>query len=301
MNLRSIDLNLLVALDSLLGERHVTRAAERVGLSQPAMSNALSRLRHIFRDELLVRTANGMQPTPHAEELREPVRQILRQIERVLESDAGFDPAIAVTTFSIRLSDILGYLVLPPLAAEIGRIAPGISLDVQHLSPSRTVDALERDEIHLALSMGLEHTGSIRSEMLLQDRMVCAMRKGHPLAQGALTLDGFLSQRHLRVSISPTDTRFVDNVLLDQRLERQIAVNLPHWLLVPHILKTTDLVSVMPGRIAAALGGDALVLRSLPFASEPFDWALYWHRRHHGSRGVSWLRGLIRSVFERMS
>src|ERR1700712_3591136 len=113
MSLRSVDLNLLVALEALLTERHVTRAAERVGLSQPAMSNALGRLRGMFGDELLVRTATGMQATARAIELAEPVRQLLRQVERVLESDAGFDPARSERGFTIRMSDILAFLILP--------------------------------------------------------------------------------------------------------------------------------------------------------------------------------------------
>ena len=109
MNLRSVDLNLLVALDALLTERHVTRAAERIGLSQPAMSNTLLRLRHMFNDELLIRTASGMQPTHYADELQEPVRLALRQIERVFESDADFDPLTATNRFVIRMSDLLAY------------------------------------------------------------------------------------------------------------------------------------------------------------------------------------------------
>src|SRR5262249_40164285 len=113
MNLRSVDLNLLVALDALLSERHVTRAAARIGLSQPAMSNALGRLRGVFGDELLVRTPTGMTPTPRALELVDPLRQLLRQAERVLQSDRGFDPATSDRVFTIRMSDILACLILP--------------------------------------------------------------------------------------------------------------------------------------------------------------------------------------------
>jgi len=165
-NLRSVDLNLLVVLDALLRERHVTRAARTVGLSQPAMSSALARLRNVFKDELLVRTAAGMQPTPRAEALIEPVRQAIGQIERVLENDQGFDAANSERRFVLRLSDLLSYLILPRLMAEIGGSAPRIALDIKHLSPLRTIDALERDEIDAAVSMGLEHTGTINWTML---------------------------------------------------------------------------------------------------------------------------------------
>ncbi|MGD9827872.1 MAG: LysR family transcriptional regulator, partial [Hyphomicrobiaceae bacterium] len=160
-SLRRIDLNLLVALDALLRERHVTRAAHAVGLSQPAMSSSLARLRHVFSDELLVRTATGMQPTPRAEALIEPVRQALAQIERALASDRGFDAGASARHFAVRLSDLLGFLLLPRLMDRIARSAPRVGLDVKHLSPLRTIDALEKDEIDVAVSMGLEHTGTL--------------------------------------------------------------------------------------------------------------------------------------------
>lgn len=296
MNLRSVDLNLLVALDALLSERHVTRAAERIGLSQPAMSNALSRLRHSFKDELLVRTASGMQPTPHALSLIVPLQQLLKQVERVLESDAGFEPARSTRTFTIRLSDVLGFILLPSLMNAVARQGANIGFDIVHLAPAVTVDALERDDIDVAVSMGLDHSNAIRSEILLRDRMVCVMRKSHPLARKALTLENFLAERHIKVSMSPTDLRFVDDVLRQRRLKRNFALNVPHWLLVPHVLQQTSLISVMPRRLATEIAGKKLVFRDLPFASAPFDWRLYWHRRHDGNPAIVWLRDQLRGV-----
>jgi DNA-binding transcriptional LysR family regulator len=293
VNLRSVDLNLLVALDALLRELHVTRAADRIGLSQPAMSNALARLRHIFKDELLVRTPAGMQATPRALELVEPTHQVIRQIARVFESDAGFDPRQSDRTFTVRLSDLLQLLLLPSLLERIGPETPGIAFDIVHLPPARTVEALEKDEIDLAVSMGLEHPGSIRAKPLFSDRMVCVMRATHKLAHRTITLDNFLNCRHLKISMSPTDLRFVDDVLARAQLQRDVAINVPHWLIVPHVLGRTDFVSVMPGRLAAAIIGTDLVARDLPFASEPFDWTLYWHRRHDGNPANRWLRGRI--------
>ncbi|WP_375465336.1 LysR family transcriptional regulator [uncultured Methylobacterium sp.] len=298
MNLRTVDLNLLVALDALLTELHVTRAADRVGLSQPAMSNALSRLRHLFKDELLVRTASGMQATPRAIELSGPTKQVLRQIERVFESDTEFDPAAAIRNFSLRLSDLLSLLLLPTLLDRITRCAPGISLNILHLPPIRTIEALEKDEIDLALSTGLKHSNSICAEIVMSDRMVCVMRSGHPLAQEPLDLDAFLGQRHLKISMSPTDMRFVDDVLAGDQLKRNVSLNVPHWLTVPSILARTDLLSVMPGRLASAIAGDGLVARDLPFASAPFNWVLYWHRRHDENRAIGWLRKQIRISFD---
>jgi DNA-binding transcriptional LysR family regulator len=295
MNLRSIDLNLLVALDALLSEQHVTRAADRIGLSQPAMSNALARLRHLFQDELLVRTATGMQATARAQELAEPTRQVLRQIERVFERDAGFDVATSARTFTIRLSDLLGLLLLPRLLEDIGREAASIGFDIVHMSPADTVEALEKDEIDLAVSTGLEHSTSIKSMPLLHDRMVCVMRASHAAAI-KMSMRTFLAARHLRVSMSPTDLRFVDDTLAKRGITRNVALNVPHWLIVPHVLERTDLIGVMPHRLAQALASKSLAIRELPFASHAFDWSMYWHRRHDGNPAVAWLRARLTQV-----
>jgi DNA-binding transcriptional LysR family regulator len=292
-NLRGVDLNLLVVLDALLRERHVTRAARTIGLSQPAMSSALARLRNVFKDELLVRTAIGMQPTPRAETLIEPVRQALSQIERLLESDRVFDAAKSARHFTVRLSDLLSYLLLPTLMAEIAQSAPQISIDVRHLSPLQTIDALERDEIDVAVSMGLEHTATINRQVLFKDRMVALMHSTHSLADGRVTIKRFLASRHLKVSMSPTDIRFADDVLSKSNAARDVALNVPHWLLVPHVLATTDYVAVMPGAFAAAVQDRSLIVRELPFASKTFDWCLYWHRRHHDEPANRWLRERI--------
>ena len=225
-------------------------AASRIGLSQPAMSNALTRLRHLFHDELLVRTPKGMEATPRALELAEPVKQALRQIERLVAAEPAFDPATSRRVFSLRLSDLLGLLLLPPLFKRIEREAPGVELDVVHTPPALTVEGIEKDEIDLAVSMGLDHTSAIRRLPLMQDRMVCVMRRAHDLAE-ALSLEAFLSARHLKVSMSPTDHRFVDDVLSRQKRARCIAPNVPHWLLVPHVLERSNLLAVMPRRLAA--------------------------------------------------
>ncbi|MBR0643049.1 LysR family transcriptional regulator [Plastoroseomonas hellenica] len=295
MNLRAIDLNLLVALDALLAERHVTRAGARVGLSQPAMSNALSRLRALFGDALLVRTPAGMELTPRALELIDPVRGVLRQVERVMTTEEAFDPLDSRRSFTLRLSDLLGRLLLPGLTARLRAQAPHVTLDIVHLPPAGTVDALEADSCDLAVSMGLAHGGSIHAEPVLQDRMVCLMAADHPAAAKTLSLDEFLALRHLKVSISPTDSRFADDVLIKARRSRHVVLNLPHWLVVPDVVRKTDLVAVMPERLARLFLRDrpGLALCGLPFAAAPFAWSLYWHRRHGSSRALAWLRRLV--------
>jgi DNA-binding transcriptional LysR family regulator len=158
------------------------------------------------------------------------------------------------------------------------------------------VELLESDQLDIALSTDLEHNSSIRSQALISDRMVCVLRKGHPLSSGKLTLKKFLSGKHLRVSMSPTDIRFVDNVLADQGLKRDVVLNVPHWLLMPEILKKTDLIAVISERLASNFANDNLVLRRLPFMANHFNWTMYWHKRYEHSQSHQWLRGLITST-----
>jgi DNA-binding transcriptional LysR family regulator len=279
----------------LLEERHVGRAGLRVGLSQPATSNALARLRAIFGDALLVRTPSGMEPTDRARALALPLGLALRGIERIYATDAAFDPGRCERRFRLRMSDLLGKLFLPSVVAALAREAPRASLDVVHLSPERTVAALEADACDAAISMGLAHNSAIRRESLLQDRMVCVMRAGHDAARGRFDMDEFLALDHVRVSISPIDRRFVDDVLSRRGVRRRVALNLPHWLVLPDVLRASDLVAVMPERLAAVLAGPdgGLIARKPPFGATRFEWCLYWHRRREGGREHAWLRGLL--------
>ncbi|EJN39644.1 transcriptional regulator [Pseudomonas sp. GM84] len=294
MNLRSIDLNLLVIFDALMAERHVTRAAMRIPMTQPAMSNALARLRHVFKDELFIRSGGTMEPTPRALELGEAVRQILRQTERLMTSDVAFDPATTEREFTGRMSDLTGYLLLPDMLAALASQAPKITLDILHMSPERTIKALETDQLDFAISMQLRHNNSICSEQLFEDQMVCVMRSDHPLAEKDLTLNDFLAADHLRVAMSPTDIRFVDNVLADHGFTRNVVAKVPHWLLVPAVLERSDLLAVISGKLVDKFASPGLVSKKLPFESEPFSWDIYWHKRNEGSAAHRWLRELIK-------
>ena len=302
MNLRTVDLNLLVALDALLTERHVSRAAVRIGLSQPAMSNALLRIRELFRDDILVRTSHGMEPTPRALELAATVRSVLRQVERTFERQSDFDPAKSSLLFRVRMSDVVGLLFLPGIVAGLGKTAPNVSLEISHLSPSETLDALDGDRIDLAVSMGLQHGGAIKELPVLKDRMVCLVRDGHPL-QSKCNLDTFLAHRHLRIAQSPTDSRFADNTLASLGRSRDVAINLPHWLPIPTLVQGSNLVAVIPRRLAQAIMRNTrgLTTVKLPFATASFDWAIYWHRRHDARAAHKWFRELIMKEARQMS
>jgi DNA-binding transcriptional LysR family regulator len=259
------------------------------------MSNALARLRHVFRDELFIRTARGMEPTPRALELGPAVRAILQQTTRLMASDVDFDASTSERQFLCRMSDLVGSLILPPLLSRIQAEAPRLSVEVVHLSPEDTVSALEGDKLDVAVSMHLHHRNTVRSEPLFSDRMVCLMREGHPLAQGSMTLKKLLAFGHVRVAMSPTDIRFVDSVLADKGMQRNVVLTVPHWLLVPRVLASTDLISVISERAARTFEASGTVMRALPYASEQFAWTMYWHRRYEHSNAHKWLRAALTS------
>lgn len=293
-HLRMIDLNLLVALDALLTERQVTRAANRVGMSQPAMSNALARLRELFGDPILVRTSRGMEPTSRGLQIADATAQILRQVERVFEDGQDFDPATAERRFALRMSDLLEALLLPRLLNLLERSAPRCSMEILHLPPEQTVQALEENTIDAAVSTGLRTPATILSSVLFEDRMVCVMRRGHRALSRKWSLETFLALRHVRVSISPTDTRFVDSGLTALKRTRDVALNTPHWLMLPAVLIQSDLVSVMSERLAKSFANVyPLAARPLPFKADPIRWTLYWHQRNQSSRAHIALRDML--------
>ena len=295
LNLRTVDLNLLVAFDALMVERNVTRAARSIGLSQPAMSNALARLRTVFSDPLLVRTANGMQPTLRALELTDAVRGALKQVQRVFDQQPTFEPSLARQNFIIRMGDMNEFIFLPRIIAELRRRAPGITLEIKYLSPEHTTDALESDGVELALSTGLNHNASVQSKSLLADETVLVLRKGHPFIAARNKAVEFLTLAHIRVAQSPADTRFLDDYLMRQKKTRDVVLTLPHWLAAAAVVAQTDLVTVVSARMARNLDRQLRTL-PLPFGPQRFDWTLYWHRRYETQTAHRWLRGLIQDV-----
>lgn len=209
-----------------------------------------------------------------------------------MESATSFDPGQSRLRFRLRMSDVLEHLLMPGLLHALEREAPGVTLDIVHLSPTQTVTALENDEIDLAVSMELDHSNEIRANDLLQDRMVCVMSEHHPFADQTLTLERFLKQSHLKVSMSPTDGRYVDAALSRMGKSRKVSVNVPHWLVVPHLLRYSSMVSVMSEHMAKR-AGEGLKVHELPFDSAHFNWSLYWHRRNDGTPAQRWLRSKL--------
>lgn len=296
MSLRNIDLNLLVAFDALMQTRHVTRAAKLIGIGQPGMSAALSRLRHLFDDALLVKQGGEMVPTPRALVLEADVRRMLKDVERLVGERDDFDPSKSERQFSVRMSDVLSHLLLPAVQQCLDARAPGIGLKVLHLGPGETIDALERDAVELAVSMELNPPRSIESTPLFKDRIVVIARRDHPARAILGSLDGFLAQEQIKVAQSPLDDRFADRQLANAGLRRQVRLTVPHWLVLAEIVSRTDRIAVVPESLAVSFQSrHPLIVTALPLPEADFNWALYWHRRYTGDRGVTWLRDTLLS------
>jgi DNA-binding transcriptional LysR family regulator len=298
MNLSGINLNLLVALDALLTERSVTRAALRLGLSQPAMSNALARLRDMFADPLLVRTPQGLAPTTRGHELAQPVRQALDQISRVVQLGVPFDAATSTRTFALATTDYGSMVVLPRLLHRLENVAPRVRL---HVRPLRGLDvrtAFQEGDLDLAITWRIEaanfdHAG-FYTRTLFEDRLVCVVRKGHPTAREPLTMKQFTELDHIVVAPSEEFQPIVDVVLGENRLQRKVAALLPHFLATPFVVAQSDRLATVAERIITALG-DTLPLRVLkpPVTLPPLVVRLVWHERTHLDPANVWLRELL--------
>lgn len=299
MNLAGIDLNLLVVFDALMQERHVTRAGEKLGLSQPATSNALARLRLLFEDELLVKTSEGMQPTPRAIALAAAIRLMLLQLQAALTAAAPFVPAESDRTFSLGMSDYTAFALLPALVAHLATVAPGVQIRVLSTERHTVAQLLDADEIDLAIGFLPQTASWHRSEVLFHESFVALLRQGHPTIGDRLTLDKYLAADHLLVSLSGDMTGRVDTWLAQQHQQRRVAITVPHFLVAPFILAQTDLIATLAERVAqtyAELLG--LKVMPLPFELTGFAIRQVWHSKNQTDPASTWLRQTLKGLTE---
>lgn len=306
MHLAGIDLNLLVALDAVLRERNVTRAAAEVGLSQPAMSRALGRLRDLFGDPLLVRSGQGMTPTPRALELIQPLAACLDGIRRTLEPPAGFDPKHARRGFVISALDTTQAVVLPGLLERIARTgAEGVELSTAPLrSESETFAQLASGQRDLAMGRFESPPRGIERALLYRDRIVCVVRRDHPRIRGRLTLARYLAEAHLAAeSFTPVERPFtIESLLAQQGLARRVVSRVENLAIAPLVVARTDLLCTAPARTIAPFARSLGVrVLELPFEAPDFELHLAWHERNDRDGGHLWLRALILDHFAESS
>lgn len=297
IHIANVDLNLLVVLDALMAERHATRAAERIGLTQPAVSHALTRLRALFGDPLFVRSPRGMTPTSLAVEIAPAVRSILEQVEHVLLGERGFDPAESPRQFVLGLSDYAALVLLPRLIARLEREAPNVSLIIRNTSRSVGLQMLDEGAVELLAGNFPSPPSRMREELLYKEDFICAGRKDNPQLAGDLDLDRYLTFRHLQVSLKGSPSGYVDTVLAERGFKRNIVVTVGHFLMAPMMIEASDLLATEPRRLFAPLAERLqLKLCAPPMALPSFRIVQTWHSRHDADRGLQWLRRVIADI-----
>ena len=296
MNVTGLDLNLLRVFDAVLRDRSVTGAAKHLGLTQPAVSNALARLRAQFEDVLFVRTPTGMDATPYARELAEPVRQALALLESAFAHGPGFDPATSTRAFRFYMSDLGQIEFLPPLVERAQRLAPGVRLEAVALEVEDIGDALAAGALDLAVGFLPGLGPPVRRQPLFRDPYVCLMRADHPVGS-TLTRKKFLAASHALVSYKGGH-RVIEEALERAGLARKIALRVPHFTVVPMVLERSDLILTLPSKVARVYQQRGN-FKSLPppVPIPPADVAAHWHERFERDPGSRWLREMVMELF----
>jgi DNA-binding transcriptional LysR family regulator len=296
IKLGAIDLNLLVVLDAVMQERNVTRAGQRLGLSQPAMSHALTRLRHMLKDDLFIRSPKGMLPTPRAEQLALPVRAALDGLQHSLEP-TQFIPSEATRNFRIAADNYAAIVLVGSLAARITKLAPGLTLDFRASGTLNVPELLDRGELDLALGSWVDQSERFSRVRLLQDDFVAVLRKQHPAAEPCeMSMQQFAALAHLVITSVPYATDFVDEALARRKMKRRIQLRAP-FLSAVRILAASDMVTVLERRVAEELVQyRPLVIRPLPNSSPTIETVMIWPRWVDNQPAHRWLREIVIAV-----
>ena len=309
VNFRTLDLNLLRVFDEVMAERTLTRAARNLSITQPAVSNALRRLRDVLGDELVQRAGAGVEPTPRALALWPTVRDALRQLQHTL-APGEFDAGIAQKTFLLAMADATAAELVPGLVEIVETEAPAVSLRVLPLTTRDPRRMLENEEVDVAIgyfpvvaaSLAVRGQSGVGSPFEMQrlyvGEYVCVMRRDHPLASTPLTLDNYCAARHLLVSFSGRPYGFIDQTLGALGRERRIVVTVNQFFTAGRVVANSDLLTIMPRHFVRVTGiADQLVLRDLPFDQPPVHVDALWHRRAQQGHAQEWLRqALMRSA-----
>lgn len=297
MELKDIDLNLLVVFNQLLIERRVSKVAETLGLSQPTVSNALARLRKLTNDPLFLRTTRGMEPTPFADRLAEPVAHALRLIHSAVNPETPFNPATAQRAFTLGMTDIGEIYFLPKLMEELARVAPGVTISTVRNTTVNLKDEMELGHVDLAVGLLPQLKAGFFQRSLFKQRYVCMFRQGHRLDQGHISLAAFTQADHVVVVSEGTGHSKIDALLARNGVVRKVRLTVPHFVAVGHILQHTDMVATVPERLAQALVQPfKLTYVSHPATLPEVAITVFWHAKVHKDAANEWLRGLICQV-----
>lgn len=294
MQLRDIDLNLLVVFNQLLIDGRVSIVAETLGITQPAVSNALKRLRTLLKDELFLRTARGMEPTPFALQLAEPVAYALGTLHSALNQNVIYDPATSARTFTLAITDIGEIYFLPQLMEVVTRLAPNVRISTVRNTAASLKEDMEAGKVDLAIGLIPQLQAGFFQRRLFKQRYVCMLRRGHPAADRPMTLELFQSLEHVLVVSAGTGHGEVDTMLDRAGVRRNVRLVVPHFVAVGHILHSTNLIATVPERLAMRCV-EPFDLIAVPHPANLPEIAikLFWHARYHRDPANRWLRQLI--------
>lgn len=311
MDIARTDLNLLRVFDALVQDGNLTRAGFRLGLSQPAMSHALAKLRKLTGDNLFVRVPSGMRPTEHALRIAPSVREGLQLLQAALQSDAPFDPKVTERTFQVLLSDIGELVYLPRLMGRLSAIAPAVSIRVLNMPREAYAGVFLAGEADLAIGFLPSLGAGFYQQRLFTDNYICLVREGHPRIRGKrISQAQFASEPH--VIIEPGGSRYVtaahhnstatliEQSLAHQGVKRPVALRVPHFMVVPDVVQSTDLIAILPSYVIKhSQLRQGLRMLPLPFDIPGFEVKQFWHERSHQDPGNRWLRSVIAEMFRR--
>lgn len=298
MDILNLDLKLLIVFEAMLATHNVTSAASAIGLTQPAMSTSLGKLRRVLGDPLFVRTSRGMEPTPFAMELADPIRHALHLIRQTLNRDKHFDAATSSRTFKLVMTDIGERVFLPDLLRRLSEIAPGINIRTVQLREREMREALESGEMDLAIGFIPALNAGYYQQRLFTRSYVCVTRPDHPVIKNTLSLKQYLAASHAIVSAPGTGHDVVEKVLMQKGLSRRVALHVTHFLAIPLIVANTDLVVTIPAMLAESyLPSGNIKILPPPVKLPVYAIKQYWHERFHEDAANRWLRGLVFELF----
>lgn len=295
----NMDFRLLRALLVLVTEKNVTRAANLLGVGQPALSQTLGKLREHFNDPLLVRTRGGMVPTERARELEQSARQILAEYDRMVSPADRFDPATSRRRFVVTIPEYAEHMLMPPLLERLRRESPDIRIEVRPPQPARAIEQLEAGDVDLRIAWLLAPTPTLRSMPLFQDQVVCLASRSHPTIRDRLTVEDFLRCPHVRPlgTGRPTTAVVLDEAVAKEgrKIERPFLVQ--NFLTIPAIVSRTDMLATLPRMLARPFADQyALQLLEVPLRLPRIRYAAYWHERSQKDPGHRWLRGMFQQA-----
>ena len=298
MKIKDTDLNLFIAFDVIYTEKNLTKSGQVLGITQPAVSNALARLRDLFNDELFIRTSRGMIPTPVANQLIGDIRNALSLIQNTISVSEKFDPSTAEMTFKISIGDTSEYRLLPLLIKELAEIAPKVKVETYLTARKDAPRELASGAIDFSIDPPLQSDQHLKHEKIYQEDYVMIVRKDHPiLKKQKITIEDYLDLSHIHISNRKTGMGHVDMTLYKLGLTRDIYLRAQHFLVAPYIVEQSDMAITTTKGFAVDRN---LAWRELPFDIDPLVLHLYWHENNDNESSSKWMRDLMLKTYGRL-